>query len=677
MAETATTTVATETTHTTPTPTTPTAQNGLAKTSSLQLDADTRHQVESMQMHIKLRSLGSNALVASKFIQNVLVYCSPGVAQFSALDTALATSCALMTTFNSPTAGPKSMGFDVDGELPFAMVVADLFEERVAFHSSSATLIREFCASFYGAVDGGGDQARVVRHEIDTMAKIAEANRCSLCLIICCPWGSAIRDRYWRVFTVRKNGGVYVDSERTLDSWSKPPCAEGNSVLGPSQNFQVHPDTVKKMRDTWQSRCIDAAATAAIPSIETTEDTTESAAEQKLRVCNAVIGSLRTRQREMQIELDDVRDRQDDIVMKSVSEQVEAASIAYHADVASLQSEVDTVADTAEVHRVEARVLASELRFVDTDAMKAVETELRDLKGKILVLEDEKRAATKSMADSRKRDLKASKERVRSEALNETLTTETARLKAALDEHTKRAADAKRGSSEQLLKLVEAKATLLGENTDLNKKLADAVEQLEDTEQRRRSTTDALVGSRRETKKCALDLQNALTKLNEHEAVTRAATRAAAEAAAEASAEAAAEAATRATAEAAAEATTQTDDQHHTLETTRVAALKAIWEKHRTRKFYKLSVVRCVSATFLTRRVRNAATQGEKLWNAVAAAKGAIRTLEHFVTSSQGGSAPALPRPTPRPPPPPTPTPFFYPNGPPPQTDTMLFFSGQ
>ena len=59
MAETATTTVATETTHTTPTPTTPTAQNGLAKTSSLQLDADTRHQVESMQMHIKLRSLGS------------------------------------------------------------------------------------------------------------------------------------------------------------------------------------------------------------------------------------------------------------------------------------------------------------------------------------------------------------------------------------------------------------------------------------------------------------------------------------------------------------------------------------------------------------------------------------------------------------------------------------------
>jgi hypothetical protein len=461
-------------------------------------DANTRHHEEAKTLFHHLARLGGSAYKLGKFVDSVYFMRSYNGMTPTAIENVQVTCVQLLAAFNGPS-GPRALGFDVNGKLPFCMVVADIFGKQMAFHSASIAIVREICCSAYGAIERNSERGRVLRHSIDEMAAHAKASDATLCLVYSTPWGTAVQDRFWRLMTVRRtDDGKYVDSERVMTSLSLPPAKEGRSVLGEEGPNFKDPHAADRLRSVWFARGIDASDAIADPTCDPTAATPHAAAtsvpttnldaaatpsaqatravEQKLRVCTDVIKGLREREREMQTIIDAMRSEMDTLIEAGVRKRIQDAVNQREADNYNLGIELECQRLENTVLRVQNETVRRELFHVDRVQLPAMQiareshdaaadtdrrklaARVTELQAQLLVAEDEVKKGGVRLAQRRQQDARLRTERAKADATLDEQAREISRLSVELEEQTRRADDAKRAASEQLAAAVDAKA---------------------------------------------------------------------------------------------------------------------------------------------------------------------------------------------------------------------------
>ena len=442
---------------------------------------DSCHYEEAYQLHRTLK-LHPTCRGLSEFLEHLLFANSTGRRSMSPLDITVATTATLVTALNK--VGPRQLGFEIenDNKLPFVCVVGDIFGKRSAWHSSELALARELCAS----CPGGCASVRQVRAMVDELGQYAYASGCSLVLVFTVPWGHAVGDANWRLFTVRQDAANFVDSERVLCSINPSSLISGSSILGHAGQFAASDEVVKRLQDEWRSVFINAATTGETNDGKTAVDASAHASytaeTAKIRVQNSVIEQLKSRIKVMENTIDQLLKDEAEAVEARVSQRVMTERAVLETDIESLHGEVSRVSNILNVERVAVDALKRDLGNVECDlresAAKNRET-LRELTGKLLVLEDDAKTHTKAMAEARKRELKNSKERSKLEAVNEAQSVELARLASELSDMTKRAEDAKRESAEVLARFVDSRTDAGQQITHLEKRLKTADEKID------------------------------------------------------------------------------------------------------------------------------------------------------------------------------------------------------
>ena len=433
-------------------------------------DVETRlHSQESIHLHKTLCGLpGSRGRELSEFIANTALHAT-GACIPTAMENVIETTKTLMTLLNRQ--GPKSIGLWKDGKLPNFMCVLDLFGKHGGFFADGPALIRELCASFYGPVDCGFGNASLMRHEIDSMSKQADAMGTSLLLVLSAPWGCALGDRFWRLCTVRECQGTqtqYVDSERVLCSMQRPPARGGSSVLGQGLELATSEASVAAMLQEW--RAIDVHASEASDTSDTSDTSgadapTEgaSAADKRMAmVMSNVIKTLREQNREQQARITELETSQQEDVERRILEAVQKERQVWQVDVESLNLAMDRQAIEVDCERVRVDAMKAELVDIDNGFIPSVqkqtaafESALSTLRGKLLVMEDELKTCKTRLVESRKRDNDLRKERSHFEAMMESRSGELSALRAELDDGRQKAEGAKRTASEQVAQLLD------------------------------------------------------------------------------------------------------------------------------------------------------------------------------------------------------------------------------
>jgi hypothetical protein len=423
----------------------------------------------------------------------------------------------ILTLFN--TEGPKSVGFEVDGEMPKFMVVADLFGKRCGFYSKHQTLIREICASFYGPVDCGFGNGSLIRHEIDLMAKQTTALNCSLLLVISAPWGTSVGERFWRLCTVRKCEDVsqtrYVDSEYCFSSMQRPPSRPGSSVLGGSLSVLACSASLLAMSKEWRAVDIDSSqGDAAAPEYGTAQASDDQDAKM-ISVMGDVIKNLKMRDKEQQALIEKLECEKNMEIERRVRIELEKERHVWKVDTESFNRALECQANEVAMERVKSDALANEVRNFDLVVIPACkemhdefQRSLSDLCGKQLVLEDEIKSCNKKLSDARRRDTEAKKERTCFETTLDAKTNEVLALRTQLQSLQARSEEAKRTASEQITSLLDA-----------SQKTAATIEKLEDNLNEVNKNSDRLNNmlslerdSRIETAVDADDMQTVLIK---------------------------------------------------------------------------------------------------------------------------------------------------------------------
>jgi hypothetical protein len=436
-------------------------------------DVETRlHSQESIHLHKTLCGLpGSRGSELSEFIANTALHAT-GACIPTAMENVIETTKTLMTLLNRQ--GPKSIGFWKDGKLPKFMCVLDLFGKHCGFFADGPALIRELCASFYGPVDCGFGNASLMRHEIDSMSKQADAMGTSLLLVLSAPWGCALGDRFWRLCTVRECQGTqtqYVDSERVLCSMQRPPARVGSSVLGQGLELATSEASVAAMLQEW--RAIDVHASEA-PDASDASDTSHtsgadaptegaSAADKRMvAVMSNVIKTLREQNREQQARITELETSQQEDIDRRISEAVQKERQVWKVDVESLNLAMERQANEVDYERVRVDAMKAELVGIDYGFIPSVqkqtaafESALSTLRGKLLVMEDELKTCKTKLSESRKRDNDSRKERSQFEAMMESRSGELSALRAELEEGRQKASGAKRTASEHVAQLLD------------------------------------------------------------------------------------------------------------------------------------------------------------------------------------------------------------------------------
>jgi hypothetical protein len=385
------------------------------------------------------------------------------------MENVVETTKTLITLLNRQC--PKSIGMWKDGKLPKFMCVLDLFGKHCGFFADGPALIRELCASFYGPVDCGFGNASLMRHEIDSMSKQADAMGTSLLLVLSAPWGCALGDRFWRLCTVRECQGTqtqYVDSERVLCSMQRPPARVGSSVLGQGIELATSEASVAAMLQEW--RAIDVNASEAPDILETShtygaDAPTEcaSAADKRMvAVMSNVIKTLRDQNREQQARITELETSQQEDVDRRIAEAVQKERLVWKVDVESLNLAMERQAIEVDYERVRVDTMKAELVGIDNGFIPSVqkqtaefESALSTLRGKLLVMEDELKTCKTRLSESRKRDNDSRKERSQFEAMMESRSGELSALRAALEDGRQKAEGAKRTASEQVAQLLD------------------------------------------------------------------------------------------------------------------------------------------------------------------------------------------------------------------------------
>ena len=430
------------------------------------------HSQESTHLHRTLCGLpGSRGRELSEFLSNTTLHAT-GACTPTAMENVIETSKTLMTLLNRK--GPKSIGLWKDGKLPKFMCVLDLFGKHGGLFADGPALIRELCASFYGPVDCGFGNASLMRHEIDSMSKQADAMGTSLLLVLSAPWGCALGDRFWRLCTIRECRGSrtqYVDSERVLCSMQRPPARVGSSVLGQGLELATSDASLAAMLQEW--RAIDVHASEASEASEASDtpgmngadapaECASAADKRMVAVMSNVIKTLRAQNKDQQARVTELETSQQEDIDRRISEAVQKERQVWKVDVESLNLAMDRQAVEVDCERVRVDAMKSELVGIDYGFIPSVqkqtaafESALSTLRGKLLVMEDELKTCKTKLSDSRKRDNDSRKERSHFEAMIESRLGELSALRAELEDGRQKADAAKRTASEQVAQLLD------------------------------------------------------------------------------------------------------------------------------------------------------------------------------------------------------------------------------
>ena len=433
------------------------------------------HSQESIRLHKTLCGLpGSKGRLLSEFVSNTALHAT-GACIPTAMQNVIETTKTLMTLLNRK--GPKSIGLWKDGKLPKFMCVLDLFGKHCGIFADGPALIRELCASFYGPVDCGFGNASLMRHEIDSMSKQADAMGTSLLLVLSAPWGCALGDRFWRLCTIRECRGShtqYVDSERVLCSMQRPPARVGSSVLGQGLELATSEASLAAMLQEW--RAIDVHASEASEASEASDisdtshthgadapaECTSAADKRMVAVMSNVIKTLREQNKDQQARITELETSQQEDIDRRISEAVQKERQVWKVDVESLSLAMDRQAVEVDYERVRVDAMKAELVGIDYGFIPSVqkqnatfESALSTLRGKLLVMEDELKTCKTKLSDSRKRDNDSRKERSHFEAMMESRSGELSALRAELEDGRQKADGAKRTASEQVAQLLD------------------------------------------------------------------------------------------------------------------------------------------------------------------------------------------------------------------------------
>lgn len=440
------------------------------------------HTRESTELHTALRALsGSRGVELSEFISNTSVHAT-GVRTSSPLEVVLETTKTLMTLFNRP-GGPKSIGFWTGTGLPRFMAVLDVFGKRGGFHSENPALIRELCSSFYGPVDCGFGNGSTMRHTIDTLSRQADASGNSLVLVISAPWGGAIGDRFWRLCSVRSIQASpikYVDSDVVLCSMQRPPAVAGSSVLGPHSEHTVSNASVNYMLKEWHAVDINDKTHNEPNTGASEESSYDSEDKRMLKVMSNLIKTLKTRDKEQQARITELETSSRQEIDRCIDDALQRERVVWTKDVECIHEAMENQSREVDTERVRVDALRAELHEVDDVAtpkakkqITEFELALSNLRGKLLVLEEELKACKSKLVDSRKRDNEVRRERSAHEALVESKVLELAAVRTELETSIGKLDTMRRTTSDQV-------AQLLDKNVDAGRHIerlkADAVQ---------------------------------------------------------------------------------------------------------------------------------------------------------------------------------------------------------
>ena len=616
-------------------------------------DVDARHTREATALAHTLEKMKGCARTMTNFIDRTYLRCAYGNGAVTSIEDVHATSIALMAALNAPK-GASTIGFDVGGTLPFCMVVANIFGQEMAFHSSGIALVRELCGSAYGAIDRNCSSGCILRNAVDDMAERAYSERASLCLVYSVPWGSSVQDRFWKLFTIRNEADRFVDSELALSSTSVPPAAPGMPVAFAEVDATQSAAALERIRNTWHSRCIDEETD--VPSRPASPDaadasgdagalnanhthTTNSPAEQRLLVCTDLIKRLQQRDRETQARMDKMQRDAEATIQSRVAEHIErvnqeqaAESMAIGAELLRSQEGVQRLRAQADsmmrelfnVDRVqlpEARAIYERQAEAHAEETKRHMDQIRELSGQLLAVEEDGKKGAAREKERRKNDNRLKLERAKADAAIEEQAGELSTLRVQLKEQTRRTEEAKREAAEQLAAAMDAKADALNAATahkaEMNTQRHAHEEALQELRDNLMSAQDALVDAQKNANDVTEQNDDAKRALSDAKRKVR--------------------------------------DLSKKNETLRHAVVAAKSERRRAARLHLLASGR---AFLLATRLRHTTsaeavekastastspspqTGNENLWNAVATAKSLIATAQKFVETAQnGGSA--------------------------------------
>jgi len=430
----------------------------------------TTHAQESVDLHQTLRALsGSRGVELSDFIANTAVHAT-GVANSSAMESVLETTKTIMTLFNRPN-GASSIGFWKNGRLPKFMVVLDVFGKRGGFHSENPTLVRELCSSFYGPVDCGFGNGSTMRREIDNLARQADVAGNSLLLVLSAPWGSAIGDRFWRLCSVRTYQDAqlsyYIDSDVVFCSMQRPPATSGSSVLGNRFEWKVSNASVNYIRKEWHAIDTNVVTTDETGMTPTTEGNPDD--KRMLKVMANLVKTLKARDKEQQQRIDELETGHSHELNRCIQEALQKEREIWTKDVEIVNEEMGRHAKEFNIERVRVDALRAELREIDDveaplirNHHNASEHQLAELRGKLLVLDEELKRYKSTLGDARKRDNEVRRERAHHDAIVESKGIEIASLQTELQSMHEKLETTKHTAAEQV-------AQLLDKNVDAGK----------------------------------------------------------------------------------------------------------------------------------------------------------------------------------------------------------------
>lgn len=452
---------------------------------SVSKDRESRmHEAESNSLHRTLRAhVAPNAKLLSEYITNTALFAST-TRPCSSQEIVIDMTRTILTILNKPN-GARNIGFDVDGALPKAMVIADVQGQTMGFHARNHILIREICASFYGSPAAGFGNANLLRSRIDDLAKLVEPDGSSLLLVLAAPFGTGQAERYWRLCSVTPGaaGERTNDSRWVLSSNMRPSSVidQGDlcSVLGIKGEGLVPEPVVQSMLASWRAVDLDASETT--PEIGGGDQVTTKQDAKLVKVLSGVIAQLKASQKRDEETIVELRSTMKTEIELRVKETLAQQAKVWKTEIELLNKEIAKISNALTKERVLKDTLMEELVRFDTTEMQkmkaafeAQDATLRDVRGQALVDREASSAIDKKLADARRKEGEARKRREELEATVETQARQLSTLRVELEATRTSQKDSKRESSTRLADLVEGQSKLQQRVKELEKKLQQA-----------------------------------------------------------------------------------------------------------------------------------------------------------------------------------------------------------
>jgi hypothetical protein len=355
-------------------------------------DAEQKRQMlESVEMHRQLdkSSLGS---LLSTFMAQAAVYRAMSGGP-TALSLVMSMSRALVAVLADKNARRKTGLETSNGSMPKFIFIADIQGRRFAFHSQNAVLIREVCACFYGHASLLYGHASYLRRSIEAKTAEIVSTGASCLLVLAVPWGKALEDRAWRMFSASTkidpatNSLVICDSEHVLTNAQTPPCPPGSSVNGragdPERSF-ASPELVQAFCNTYSAINLDETYDCKTTEPEPSQSPSST---DEVRVLRQLLEKLRA---------DNVRLDEKAKNAEASKMHLDCESKRFHNEKAMLYGEIESLHETidsqcAEVSRQRVCMdsLLVEIALLEKNAHALLEIVQRQ-RGDLLVAEESK-----------------------------------------------------------------------------------------------------------------------------------------------------------------------------------------------------------------------------------------------------------------------------------------------